>query len=327
MVQRANGQPASGADRQLQLRRVRETSQAIMRGFNSMPIWSPLAIGFAVTTAAIPSLSWLELLPWAITVTLTYLLAGWLLDGFDWHSDAVKEELPVYSNWRSVRRFLALIAVVLLASTVFAYQADTRVSVGTAAIVPFAASLWIFWQYRRAGRNAPVLTLRRLRRRIPQVFPLLRTEICMVGGGALLGTLLAHLLHLQDVLPHLLPTDLPPVLLAGLLLVFILLLAQTGFGAIVGISIIASALPDPLSFGLQPLSLAVVFLTSWGVAAGITPSGATVSILARVTQTPASEIARHWNGRFTLIACILTLAWVALIQWLAIGASLPARML
>lgn len=315
IMRRASGQ----TDAATASRTARETSQAIMRGFNSMPIWSPLAIGFAVTASSIQGLDWQTLLPWGVFVALSFLLVGWLLDGVDWSSTASPDADRLPGDWAAVRGFLLLISAVLLAATTLAQLTGTAVTIGTIAVVPVTAVLWLQHQFRRAGGRRLQLTWRRLRRQVPRVLPQTRTEICMVGGGALLGTLLGHLLHLEHLLPVWLPAGFPPLLLAAMLLVFILLLAQSGLGAIVGISIIASALPDPRVLGLEPLALATIYLTSWGIAAGITPSGATVSIMARVTRTPASTVARDWNGRYTLVACALTLGWVALIQWLATG--------
>src|SRR5690606_38404406 len=113
IMRRASGQ----TDAATASRTARETSQAIMRGFNSMPIWSPLATGFAVTASSIQGLDWQTLPPWGVFVALRFQLVAWLLDGVDWSSSASPDVDRLPGEWAAVRGFLLLLSAALLAAT------------------------------------------------------------------------------------------------------------------------------------------------------------------------------------------------------------------
>jgi hypothetical protein len=104
------------------------------------------------------------------------------------------------------------------------------------------------------------------------------------------------------------------MLLAALLLLAIIAVAQLGVGAVVGIGIVSAAIPDPVLLGLKPVVLAFVFLSSWVLAGGITPYGATIAIMARAAEVPGRIVALQWNGRFTLAGYAVSLAWFAALQ-------------
>ncbi|MFJ9534754.1 hypothetical protein [Herbaspirillum sp. NPDC101396] len=315
MVRRSNTLAAAGGDAQLQAQRLRESSVAIIRGFGTMAMWSPLSIGFAVALASVPALHWQELLPYAMALSLSYLLLGWLLDGVHWKTAAAINTSSPRADWRAVHGFVALILAVIAAALAAAFALHASVSDGVMLVVPPVALLWLVRQYARAGvSSALALTARRMRQRLFQIFPGFRTEICMIASGALLGTLLGHALHLQAIPALLAQAALHPVLLAGLLLPAIIAVAQLGVGAVVGIGIVSAAIPDPALLGLKPVVLAFVFLSSWVLAGGITPYGATIAIMARAADVPGRVVALQWNGRFTLTGYGVSLAWFAALQ-------------
>jgi len=315
MVRRSNTLAAAGGDAQLQAQRLRESSVAIIRGFGTMAMWSPLSIGFAVALASVPALHWQELLPYAMALSLSYLLLGWLLDGVHWKTAAAINTSSPRADWRAVHGFVALILAVIAAALAAAFVLHASISNGVMLVVPPVALLWLVRQYARAGvSSALALTARRMRQRLFQIFPGFRTEICMIASGALLGTLLGHALHLQAIPALLAQAALHPVLLAGLLLPAIIAVAQLGVGAVVGIGIVSAAIPDPALLGLKPVVLAFVFLSSWVLAGGITPYGATIAIMARAADVPGRIVALRWNGRFTLAGYGVSLVWFAALQ-------------
>jgi len=103
---------------------------------------------------------------------------------------------------------------------------------------------------------------------------------------------------------------LDPTPLAAALLLLIIVSAQAGMGAVVGVTILGSAIPDPSALHLTPLMLAVTFLCAWALSSGSAVYGTTLVILSRMTEQPGGIMAFRWNGAFTVLGYLLSVAWL-----------------
>lgn len=318
MVMRANQAMRAGQatpDAVAARLRLRELTLGLMRGFCTMPMWSPLSIGLAVVLTMVPGVTWEHLLPVAAAVTVSFLALGWLLDGLKlvpaFSGGATRSEDDAPLNWRPMARFAALALLIVGGAVSFTVLTDVRLNEGVMITTPIIAIGWLTAQYARFGLGEAVsFTFARLRRRSFAMFPGYRVEICLIGSGAVMGGAVGALLPTGVLGDAIQSMGQHPILLAGLLMLFIMIGAQTGMGAVVGVTVVASAIPDPAALHLTPLMLAVTFLCSWALSSGSAVYGTTLVILSRLTAEPGAAVAFRWNGPFTALGFLLSLGWL-----------------
>jgi len=315
MVVRSNTATSARGDAALVRQRLRELSMGLMRGFCTMPMWSPLSIGLAVVLAVVPGVSWNRLIPVAAAMSVSFLALGWLLDGMKLvpalSGGAPPREEAAPLDWRPMMRFAALALLIVGSALGVTALAGVALNDGVMLTVPVVGIGWLVAQYARYGlSNAVGFTLGRLRRRLFGMFPNYRIEICLIGTGTIMGSALGALLPPDLVRGAIQAAGLAPAPLAAALLLAIIVSAQTGMGAVVGVTILGSAIPDPSALHLTPLMLAVTFLCAWALSAGSAVYGTTLVILSRMTGQPGGIMAFRWNGAFTVLGYLLSVAWL-----------------
>lgn len=320
MIRHSNTLANAGGDPRQVEARTREAALASVRGVNAMAVWSPLSIGFSVTLSSVHGIAWTQLLPQAMLVAASLMLLGYLLDGLHLfaparrHLSQTSQQKP-HSDLQAWQRFGVLIVAILGSALAASQLLRIPLSVAVALVVPPIGVLWMAAQYRRAGAaTAFRLTGRRLAERLPTLFPGVRTEICLLCSGTLIGATVGRLLDprvMESLISH---AGLTPLLLAALMLVAIMASAQLGIGAIVGISVFGAALPDPSVIGMTPMALATLFVSAWGLSAGFAAYGTTVLVAARTLGASPTDVAFRWNGPFTLAGCVVALGWWALVN-------------
>lgn len=315
MVMRSNTAASARGDAGLVRQRLRELSMGLMRGFCTMPMWSPLSIGLAVVLAVVPGVSWDRLVPVAAAVTASFLALGWLLDGVKlvpaFSGGALPREEAAPLDWQPMARFAALALVIVGGTLAVTTLSGIALNEGVMVTTPVIGVGWLIAQYARCGlSNAVGFTLERLRRRLFAMFPNYRIEICLIGAGAIMGSALGALAPPDLVRGAIQGVGLNPIPLAAALLLFIMVSAQAGMGAVVGVTILGSAIPDPAALHLTPLMLAVTFLCAWALSSGSAVYGTTLVILSRLTEQPGGAMAFRWNGAFTVLGYLLSVAWL-----------------
>ncbi|CAO3359020.1 hypothetical protein [Azospirillum melinis] len=315
MIVRSNAAASARGDAALVRQRLRELSMGLMRGFCTMPMWSPLSIGLAVVLAVVPGVSWDRLIPVAAAMSVSFLALGWLLDGMKlvpaFSGGALPREEAAPLDWRPMARFAALALLIAGGALGVTALAGVALNEGVMLTVPVVGIGWLIAQYARYGlSNAVGFTAGRLRRRLFGMFPNYRIEICLIGAGTIMGSALGALVPPDLVRGAIQAAGLAPAPLAAALLLAIIVSAQAGMGAVVGVTILGSAIPDPSALQLTPLMLAVTFLCAWALSSGSAVYGTTLVILSRMTEQPGGVMAFRWNGAFTVLGYLLSVAWL-----------------
>lgn len=320
MITRSN-KAAGGGDDQMRLR-LRELTVGLARGFVTMPMWSPLSIAIAVVLTVVPTVKWVELLPVAMAVSGSFLLLGWLLDGYKllpaFSGGPAPRETDCPLNWRPMARFAGL-ALLIVASTLGTAQTSgLDLSEAVIVTIPLIGIGWILVQHGGQGLPTAIRrTGRQLRHRVFAMFPNFRAEICLIGSGTIAGSALAAMLPPDLVRDGIQQAGLSPVPLASLFIVLIMLASQAGMGAVVGVSILGSAFPDPSVLHMSPLMLAVTFLCSWALSASSAPLGATMIILSALNGQPGRTMAFRWNGAFIVGGLLVSICWLVVLNGLS----------
>ncbi|XKE47314.1 hypothetical protein LG302_09375 [Halomonas organivorans] len=315
LIERGNTLAAAGGREGVWQARRRRMLMALLRGFATAPLLSPLGLGVAVILANMPSLTWLDLAPVTFGAAGIVFLAGWGLD----HR---REPRPAASVARGEAISLAplgafcllLLAIVLL---VFALAGCLKVRLPVAVLVgaPLAAFLWLAWQRRRLGGAGLPAAAVTLGRRLPGLLGVLGNEVVTLGAAGFLGHL--GVVWLETARPEWL-LDLLMPLGAGtavLAMLAVVASAQLGLNPVISITLLAGLLPSLEVPGLTPVLAGTSLMVGWSLALMSSPLTASLLILSRLTGLPARQLGYDWNGRFvcTLVPVLgLWFLWLGL---------------
>ena len=313
MVVRGNTVAAAGGDDRVVAIRTRRMMTALLRGFATMTVWSPLSVSFAVTQTVVHGLPWSRLLPLQMGLALLLQGLGWLLDRAA--HPATDAPAPPPGGWGALVRLGALIAAVVATSVAVAEGLGLRLTTGAVLVVPWAALAWLAAQHGTAGpAGALAAAGGQLARRLAVTLPNLRDELAMVGGAMFFGGVLAAFVTPDATARLIGALGLPPLALTVLLAWAVMALAQLGLSQIVTVTLLGSALADLGRLGVDPLVLASGLMGAWALSACSTPVGAAILTIARLAEVPVGTVARDWNGRYVLGGALLLAAWMAGLQ-------------
>jgi hypothetical protein len=299
---------AKGRD-QLTPESIRRSGLAILRGFASMPFWSPLALSVVVTISILPGVDYRDLWPWGIGFAALYLAGGMLLergpaisprgklDGAEMAGVQRGSEpalLPGQSNATAALARVALRAVFLMTAS-FALLSAGFPIVAAVLVASLALALpWLAIQRRSAAFSPPEMV---------SAGRSMANEIVVVGGAAFAGAaIVAGLSQVTPVVGALSPPQ--AALAAALLPSLIAAGGAVALNPIVTASLLLGLLQTvwPPS-ALDWLALGVIF--GWGITAAGTPFTATVMIAARILDRPPEKLAYSDNATLTLGALVV----------------------
>jgi len=301
MVAKGNTAEAAGGDQRVVAIRSQRMLSAILRGFSTMTVWSPLSVSFAVVQNVVHGLAWWPFLGLQAVLTALLMGLGWAMDR------AAFPRVPrsaQATDWTPLLRLSALVGAVVAASVVAAELLSVRLVVGAMVVVPPAGMMWL-WAQHRDIRPA----LRHLASRLTISMPGFREEVAMLGGAMFLGTVVAAFVPPDETARLVAMAHLPPALLLVLMSWSVMALAQVGLSQIVTVTLLGSALADLAPLGLPPLAVASGLMGAWALSACATPVGAAVLTIARMGGVEIKVVARQWNGRYVLAGALLLALW------------------
>ncbi len=310
MVVKGNTAEAAGGDARIVAIRQQRMMTAMVRGFATMTVWSPLSVSFTVTQSAVPGLDWWPLLGIQLGLTVLIMALGWWLDRSTFPAPppsattATATATPA-ADWRAALHLAALVGAVVAASVAVAEVLSVRLVVGAMLVVPPAAVLWLMAQHR-----AVIPALIHLGRRLTVSMPGFREEVAMLGGAMFLGTVLVAFIPPAETarLVGLIP--LPAVVVLVLAAWLVMALSHLGISQIVTVTIMGGALAALAGHGLPPVAVASGLMGAWALSVCSTPVGAVVLSVARLANVPMRTVARQWNGRFVLLGALVLAAWL-----------------
>lgn len=305
MVTRGNTAEAAGGDQRVVAIRAQRMLSAMLRGFATMTVWSPLSVSFAVVQQAVHGLAWWPFLGVQAVLTVLLIGLGWVLDRLAFPRAV---SVAAATDWRPLWRLSALVAAVVVVSVLVAEILSVRLVVGAMIVVPPAAALWLVAQHR-----ALLPALAHLGRRLTVSMPGFRDEVTMLGGAMFLGVVVVAFVPPDETARLVAALHLPPALLLILLAWAVMAFAQIGLSQIVTVTLLGGAMADLAPLGLPPLAVASGLMGAWALSACSTPVGAAVLSIARLGGVDIRVVARDWNGRYVVVGALVLAAWLMLL--------------
>lgn len=318
MVTKGNTLEAAGGNPDIVAIRKARMMSALLRGFITMVMWSPLSVSFAVIHRVIGGLSWDILIPLQIAFSLIVTGIGWAVDRLTYPPRQIlpPPQEPHPSDRRALMHLGAIISLLMAGVLVVAQALHTAPIIGIIFVVPLAAYIWLAVQYKDLGTGAAYQAAKALGLRLSVGLPESRNEVLYLGGAMFLGLMAAKLLGQSAAAHWIAIMPLSPLMLTILLPWLVMILAQFGVPQIFSITVLGGALPELTPLGVHPLALASGLMGAWALSAASTPVGAAVVTIARQAEVPVRRVTLHWNGVFVLVSALFLGLWVAGVSWI-----------
>lgn len=287
-------------------RRARALLLAAMRGSTTMPLWSPMAMGFAVVSTTLPGFSPPRFMLIGVGVAVVLLLYGcWIHraegDG-DSGSDgaATLAAMPMVAGGGAATALLLAGALATLA-TALALHLVLHLAFGIAATwaVAGAAVAWRLLEPAAAGAAREALWSRLTE---------LRTEMFIFAASTMIGAAVVQ------VIGHVAPglTTLSDGAIAPLACLFgIPVLAAAAVPPSIPVLLAAQILAALPSASGHAASFALALIGGWSLGMVTSPISATVLIAGNVAGVPARTIMFDWNRAHGIGSAAILAAAVA----------------
>jgi len=268
---------------------TRNAARALLRGFGSASLCSPLSIAVVLTLTLVPGIHGWQLISLTFPLAAAYLLLGAVFREAEPASDIQRPVAGRASVVLAWLFFTACIGLICLGTLLL----RTLVGMGYAhAVTCSCLAVVVIGILGTPGR--------------PQLPPMdnIGNELAIIGGSAFLGATVSTLVSgqlgpgfaLPSVLMPLIALAVPWLLFGG---------GMIGLNPIVGVTLIGG-LSSQLWLPSAGLGLAVALVCGWGLTIAGTPYSANALLIQRLTGYDNRRVSLEWSGRLSL--CALSLA-------------------
>lgn len=314
MIKKGNSLENARGDLGVRALREQRMTLALLRGFALTPLISPMGIAVIVILSKMPEMTWGKLVPLALPVAAVVFAIGWALD-----SRLRPAIAPVPSNRTKptllpLWRFCVLVFGITLTTAFISVLGDMGLPVAVLISCPLCAFIWLAIQRRRLGggygaARASALIIRDSK----TIFGSNRSEIVVLGGSALIGTLIVPLVGLETLNQLVTAAGMHGMSMVVCVMLLVLTLGQIGLNPVISVTLILSLLQDSRSFGVEPQVLATALMSSWALSMMSSPFTTVLLIVSKSCDRSPYYVAWYWNGIFygVTLPAVTVVLWVA----------------
>ena len=299
MTKQANTLSAAGNDPAVVDLRERRMTTAIMCGFAAMVFWSPLGVAMNLILASIPGLSWGEVIPVGLLLTVGFIGLGWILDLLLTPSSgrAVATRTSEPGGGLALATVVGHIAAISLLTGAADYLLRFPFQTALLIVVPLYAYVWaVSTAYRRQDQTPYSNSLRVMIDRGVSRFPTYANEVAMFAVSGFLGAMLTALIPREWLQAAFVHHPLPPGVLAALISISTAFLGFIGLTPMVTAGIVASALSSIEIPGFSKLALTLAIVGGWAGIIAASPMGSSLVMVSTMIGRSPWQVAVKWSG-------------------------------
>jgi len=307
MVTTANTLASAGGDTRIQALRTRRSVMALLRGFTSSLLWSPMSISLAVVLKSLPNLMWQTVLIAGGVMAVLQFAVGWLIDRISHRpSGTPPPSIETKDGW-SLHLFPAgLIVAIFLIAWGLEHWTNGTLIAGVMTGAPLVSLIWLAVQGRRRPATAVAGHIyARLANYTANLIPSYRMELTILSTAGFAGAVVGYFLDPATVAAGLAWMGAPAFVVPGLIMLAVVVGGLLGLNAIITVMIISGALPNPEAFGVHSVIIGLTYLTAWGLTVGSSPVAMSTLIIGNLTGHSGAGVGLSWNGLYTLLAGIV----------------------
>ncbi|MFP3976423.1 hypothetical protein [Marinobacter sp. KMM 10035] len=283
--------------------RSRRMLTAVLRGFSSIPLWSPTSVTMLLVLSAIPSLQWEHYAPVGLLLAAVFILWGAVLDRISYP----QRKVTPGANHRLYYLLPLVLLVALIPATAIAVSVLTGLQMFSALLmcVPFIGVIWISFQYRRSNaRLAAALVARRVTRSFPVTFTNQRNEVALFASSGFIGVILIPLIDPAWINNWIEQANIGDAWLMIIISLIILLSSLLAINPIITVTLLLGVLQQLPDLSIPPTVQVVVISLTWAVFAGLSPFTAALRFISNFSDVTPAVFGFIWNGVFNLTVLI-----------------------
>ena len=291
---------ASMVERQKDPLLRRRLAMALINGFGSASAWSPFFIGMIVVLVAFPSLTWRDIGPLGMILTLAIISTSWGFDRLVLRRPNTAETAPspVPLSRTDFRRMAGILISLIVLALSIVEVTGVSIPVTLGLIGPPFALVW-YMMIGPRGTRFP-LRVRALTGNVLRRFSSLRSEALVFVAANIFGVGIASIIPAGDLgqaVNAVLPWADARI---AVIIAFFLAASAIGLHPVIIVISLTSVLP-PAALGLADWVVGLTYAGIWGVSTMISPFSGTTLYMARVTGVPAHIIGWRWMLPTSLI--------------------------
>ena len=285
--------------------RKKRMTLAMMRGFCALPMWSPITVTIAIVLAALPNVSWAQMVVKSAPMAVLFLLIGWAMDrrAYPKRPSTPLPEVP------SLTGLLPLLTItILVPATAYLASKILQTNLITALLIclPMITVSWLAIQeYADGPSKALRQTVTLMRTGLLPNLPEMRTEITLFSTSVFIGVIVAATIDTETLGHTILSLGLSGTVLLILAAWFVVGLSMFGISPIITVTILVSTLPKLGALQIDPVALGITMLTAWTISVGISPFSAAVRFSGRMIDENPTKVGISWNLGYTLALLVV----------------------
>ncbi len=303
MIKGANTLASAGGDERVQAIRAKRSMMALMRGFTTALLWSPMSISLAVVLTSLPSLNWQAVLTIGVGMAVVFYFLGWQVDRLTHRPSGQVVAPPKAEDGWSVQLFpLVLILATFAIAWNLEHWGGVAFIAGVMTGAPIVCALWLAVQaVKRPGAQLLQHTRRRFMVYATDMVPQQRMQMTILATAGFAGAVIGYFLEPEMVAAALDWIGAPAFVVPALVMAFIIGGGLAGLNAIITVMIIGGALPHPEVFGVQPVILGATYLTAWSLTVGNSPVAMSTLLIGSFVDRSGAVVGLRWNGWYTFL--------------------------
>jgi len=316
MIKKANTLETAGGQLWVQELRERRMVVAVMRGFSCIALWSPLGVALNLLLASMPGLTWSEVAPYGVALTICFMTLGWIFDRLESppsRSNAARPTEPrgALAVLRVIGHVVALSMLGLLAETFV----DLPFQALLLVLVPIYAFGWAILIEVFERRPKPVQAAASvLHERGVARFGSYANEIAVFSTSGFLGVVLVALSPRDAIQAWITASALPPGVVAVGLALTVFCFGFLSINPIITASILAGTFATIDVPGLSKVDVVIALAGGWTCVIAVGPAMSSLVMISGQLGRPSSQVGLGWNSRFSFSAFALLLVGLYFIR-------------
>lgn len=296
--------------------RLRRTGLAIVRGFSSTALWSPLSIPIALILANNPVLGWPDLVGAGAATATTFFLFGWTLDNVQNRGYPRRHLSNQLSGTETLALFSRLIALVMLSPVLGFFVsdlADTSFIFGVLMCMAPISLLWFIAQ-NVSGKNG--ITVRTATRTFVRTaggaLVDMRTEVTIFVCAGFLAVLLVPQIDAEKLGELIISAGLTSGMVLVVICWTIFILSFLGLNVVFQIAFTGELLRVMPGLEIDPRFSVIALTATFAVIIGFAPLSIPIRLAASCLGKSGWDVGVNWNWAYSMIAMGLITAMLLL---------------
>lgn len=306
----------------------RRLSLALTRGFTIASTWSPFFLGMAVVVSVMPHLRWIDIAVPGLLLGVVLTLLGFAMDRIETRHGLAPIEadtpsappLPKAERRAGLLRIVALSVGLVVAVAAFNAVTGVQMSATIAIVVAVFSLVWLAALRRRdvRGEDGAPLGRRAYGASLADSVSTLRGIAVLFIGANMFGQGIASALDGHMLVDAAAAIGISGVLWVPFLLVVIAIGSSLGLHTVILIVVFGHTLPIG-ALGISEQTLALVFLTSWGIGGVLSPLSNITLYVAQILGISSWTYAWRDNGPFCAASIVVASIVIIAFQLLTGG--------